>query len=644
MCGIIGYTGSRPSAPILVEGLRRLEYRGYDSAGVAILDPGRTPLTVVTRCEGKIAMLAAKLEAEPVTGTSGIGHTRWATHGRPCEANAHPQRAGRVCVVHNGIIENHAKQRAGLIERGRVFMSETDTEVVAHLIDEIYDSAAGDRAAGDRAAGNGGAGDLAAAVREAISRLDGAYALCVVHDEHPGQLVAARHASPLLIGLGGAQGQLDLEETFVASDVAAILEHTRTVVDLDDGDIAVVDPSGILQLLDAEGRPAKRGRRRIEWSPLAAEKQGFKHFMLKEIFEQPRAVRDTLSGRLPQFRGSDAQAQDSLDFADLSGIDFATLADHHKITMLACGTSWHAALAGKYLVEQLARIPVEVDLASEFRYREPIVRAGDLVLAISQSGETADTKAALQEAQRLGAVGLAICNVVDSSIARAADHVLYTHAGPEISVASTKAFTTQLTMLTMFAVHLGRRTGALEAERANALLDGLREMPVAIDAVLGVQAAIKIIARRWVAARDWLYLGRGLSFPVALEGALKLKEISYVHAEGYASGEMKHGPIALIDENVPVVVLALEGPGYHKTLSNLEEVRSRGGKIIAVASSGDDQIGDLADDVILVPRVDPFLQPILASVPLQLLAYHIADLKGTDVDQPRNLAKSVTVE
>jgi glutamine---fructose-6-phosphate transaminase (isomerizing) len=628
MCGIIGYTGSRPSAPILVEGLRRLEYRGYDSAGVAIIDPGRTPLTVVSRCEGKIAALAAKLEAEPVSGTSGIGHTRWATHGRPCEANAHPQRAGRVCVVHNGIIENHAKQREALIARGRVFTSETDTEVVAHLVDELYSRHAG---------------DLAAAVREAISQLDGAYALCVVHDEHPGQLVAARHASPLLIGLGGAQGQLELEETFVASDVAAILEHTRTVVDLDDGDIALVDPTGIVQLIDADGQLAKRGRRRIEWSPMAAEKQGFKHFMLKEIFEQPRAVRDTLIGRLPQFR-ADHQTEDALDFANLASIDFAHLADRHKITMLACGTSWHAALAGKYLIEQLARIPVEVDLASEFRYREPIVRAGDVVLAISQSGETADTKAALQEAQRLGAVGLAICNVVDSSIARVADHVLYTHAGPEISVASTKAFTTQLTMLTMLAVHLGRKTGALEADRANALLDGLREMPVAIDAVLGVQAAIKIIARRWVGARDWLYLGRGLSFPVALEGALKLKEISYVHAEGYASGEMKHGPIALIDANVPVVVLALEGPGYHKTLSNLEEVRSRGGKIIAVASSGDDQIGDLADDVIMVPKVDPFLQPILASVPLQLLAYHIADLKGTDVDQPRNLAKSVTVE
>ncbi len=634
MCGIIGYTGARAAAGLIVEGLRKLEYRGYDSAGVALIDPTRNPVMVVSRCEGKIAALAAKLAAEPLTGTTGIGHTRWATHGRPCEANAHPHRAGRVCVVHNGIIENHAKQRAALLAAGRSFASETDTEIIAHLIDRHYDEA--------------GDGDLLAAVRKTLAEVEGAYALCIVHDEHPEQLVAARHASPLLIGLGTELSQIvermksgDGPETFVASDVAAILEHTRTVVDLEDGDVALVGPGGIVTQVDAAGEPVTRPHRRIEWSPLAAEKQGFKHFMLKEIFEQPRAVRDTLIGRLPQ---SGEHHGDALDFAMLDGIDLRAVAERHKITMLACGTSWHAALAGKYLVEQLARIPVEVDLASEFRYREPIVRPGDLTLAISQSGETADTKAALEEAQRLGAVGIAICNVVDSSIARTAKHVLYTHAGPEISVASTKAFTTQLTMLTMLAVHLGRQTGALSEERAIALLDGLREMPVAIDSVLGVQSAIKIIARRWVGARDWLYLGRGLSFPVALEGALKLKEISYVHAEGYASGEMKHGPIALIDESVPVVVLALEGPGYHKTLSNLEEVRSRGGKIIAVATAGDDQIGDVADDVILVPKVDPFLQPILASVPLQLLAYHVADLKGTDVDQPRNLAKSVTVE
>jgi glucosamine--fructose-6-phosphate aminotransferase (isomerizing) len=634
MCGIIGYTGSRPAAPMLVEGLRRLEYRGYDSAGVALLDPRRTPAMLLSRSEGKIAALAAKLEAEPLSGTLGVGHTRWATHGRPCEANAHPQRAGKVCVVHNGIIENHQHHRDALIARGRKFTSDTDTEVVAHLVDEHYQ------------------GDLHEAVRKTIAQIEGAYALVVIHDDHPTQIVAARHASPLLLGLGGVQGERSPEgghwpdETFVASDVSAILQHTRMIVDLDDGDTALLEPSGIIALLDAQGRAIVRSPRRIDWSPLAAEKSGFKHFMLKEIFEQPRAVRDTMMGRLAANADGMNGPTTGPEFAEIDqlGIDPVVLRERNKITIVACGTSWHAALAGKYLIEQLARIPVEVDLASEFRYRAPIVRAGDLVLAISQSGETADTLAAMKEAQRLGARALAICNVVDSSIARAADKVAYTHAGPEISVASTKAFTTQLTMLTMLAIALGRRTGTLSDERSLALIEGLRELPFTIDAVLAHQAAIKIIARRWAHAHDWLYLGRGLAFPVALEGALKLKEISYVHAEGYAAGELKHGPIALIDDTVPVVVLALEGPGYAKTLSSLEEVRARGGKILAIATAGDERIGDVADDVVLVPRVDPMLQPIVASVPLQLLAYHVADLKGTDVDQPRNLAKSVTVE
>ncbi len=630
MCGIIGYTGSRPAAPMLVEGLRRLEYRGYDSAGVALIDPRRTPAMLLSRSEGKIAALAAKLEAEPLSGTLGVGHTRWATHGRPCEANAHPQRAGKVCVVHNGIIENHQKFRDALIARGRKFTSDTDTEVIAHLVDEHYQ------------------GDLHEAVRKTIAQIEGAYALVVIHDDHPTQLVAARHASPLLLGLGGAQGEVGPEgrhwpdESFVASDVSAILQHTRMIVDLDDGDTALLDPSGILALLDSQGRTIVRAPRRIDWSPLQAEKAGFKHFMLKEIFEQPRAVRDTMMNRLPL----DLDLQRGPVFAEIDrlGIDPNALRERNKITIVACGTSWHAALAGKYLIEQLAKIPVEVDLASEFRYRAPIVRAGDLVVAISQSGETADTLAAMKEAQRLGARALAICNVVDSSIARAANEVVYTHAGPEISVASTKAFTTQLTMLTMLALALGIRTGALAQKRAGELIESLRELPLTIDAVLAQQAAIKIIARRWSHARDWLYLGRGLAFPVALEGALKLKEISYVHAEGYAAGELKHGPIALIDDTVPVVVLALEGPGYQKTLSSLEEVRARGGKILAIATAGDERIGDVADDVVLVPKVDAMLQPIVASVPLQLLAYHVADLKGTDVDQPRNLAKSVTVE
>ncbi|EDM80257.1 glucosamine--fructose-6-phosphate aminotransferase (isomerizing) [Plesiocystis pacifica SIR-1] len=629
--------GAREAAPILVAGLRRLEYRGYDSAGIAVLDERRPGGIQRVRAAGKIAALADKLGVEEPTGRAGIGHTRWATHGRPCERNAHPHRGGSVCVVHNGIIENHAELRARLEEEeGRRLTSDTDTEVIAHLVDSHYGRL---RAAALAQAGGEGA-RLVAAVQASLAELRGAYALALIHDDHPGTIVGARSASPLIVGVGEGG---EAAELFLASDVAAILEHTRTVLDLEDGDVVHLDADAGLAIHDLAGQIVERPRRRVEWSPVAVEKQGFSHFMAKEIFEQPQAIRATTSGRLPR-AGEDDLGRGEPSFPELAELDVPALAARAKVTMLACGTSWHAALAGKYLFEQLARVPVEVDLASEFRYRQPIVRPGDLAVAISQSGETADTRAALMEARRLGATGLAICNVVDSSIAREADRVLYTHAGPEISVASTKAFTTQLAMLTLLAVHLGRRTGALTLERAAGLLDGLRELPVALDAVLGQAAAIEIIARRWRSARDWLYLGRGLAFPVALEGALKLKEISYVHAEGYACGEIKHGPIALVDERVPVVVLALEGPGYHKTLASLEEVRARGGKIIALASAGDRRIGDLADDVILVPQVDPYLQPILASVPLQLLAYHLARLEGRDVDQPRNLAKSVTVE
>jgi glucosamine--fructose-6-phosphate aminotransferase (isomerizing) len=623
MCGIIGYTGPRQAVPILLDALRKLEYRGYDSAGVAVLtaSAGRRPAVDVVRCKGKIAALADQLGLTPLHGHCGIGHTRWATHGRPSEQNAHPHRAGKLAVVHNGIIENHAALRSELAASGRSFASETDTEVIAHLVEREL--------AQD--------GDLLRAVARAAVHLHGTWAIAVVHDADPDTIVVARHSSPLLLGLGGPglsenNGEHGPgHENFVASDVAAVLPYTRHVIDLEDGDIARITPDTI-EVIDAAGQTVNRPRRRVDWSPQAAEKQGFRHYMLKEIHEQPRAIHATMIGN--------GLGVDDVRFDGLS----LELGERSRIVMLACGTSWHAALTGRYLIETLARIPVEVDIASEFRYRDPIVRAGDIALAITQSGETADTLAALKEAGQRGARTLAICNVQGSNISRIAEQTLYTHAGPEISVASTKAFTTQLTMMTMLAIHLGRRTGTLAPERARKLIEGLQNLPLLVDNLLAQSAAIKIIARRYMGARDCLFLGRGLCYPVALEGALKLKEISYIHAEGHASGEMKHGPIALVDEQMPVVVIALRGPGYGKVLSNLEEVRARGGKIIALATMGDQALGDLADDIILVPDIAEELQPILASVPLQLLAYHFADLKGTDVDKPRNLAKSVTVE
>jgi glucosamine--fructose-6-phosphate aminotransferase (isomerizing) len=620
MCGIIGYTGPRQAVPILLDGLRKLEYRGYDSAGVAVhttVRGGERPALDVVRCKGKIAALADQLGQSPLPGHCGIGHTRWATHGRPSEHNAHPHRAGRVAVVHNGIIENHAELRAQLVASGRAFASETDTEVIAHLIERELESEP----------------DLLRAVHRTVPQLHGTWGLAVVHDGDPHTIVAARHSSPLLLALGGVGVGEDSPgpENFVASDVSAVLPYTRHVIDLEDGDVARITPT-THEIVDAAGKPVQRPRRRVDWSPQAAEKQGFRHFMLKEIHEQARAIHQTMLGN--------GLLADDVRFDGLQ----LELGERTRIVMLACGTSWHAALTGRYLIESLARIPVEVDIASEFRYRDPIVRAGDIALAISQSGETADTLAALKEAGQRGARTLAVCNVQGASISRVAEQTLYTHAGPEISVASTKAFTTQLTLLTMLAIHLGRRTGTLARERAARLIEGLQSLPLYVDNLLAQSAAIKIIARRHQGARDCLFLGRGLCYPVALEGALKLKEISYIHAEGHASGEMKHGPIALVDEHMPVVVLALRGPGYAKVLSNLEEVRARGGKIIALATMGDQALGDLADDIILVPDIAEELQPILASVPLQLLAYHFADLKGTDVDQPRNLAKSVTVE
>ena len=607
MCGIIGYVGSRQATPLLIAGLRRLEYRGYDSAGVAVWSEGGTQ---VVRCRGKLAGLEAKLAAEPVTGTVGIGHTRWATHGRPSDENAHPHKVGGVSVIHNGIIENHLALRQELLAAGATISSETDTELVAHLI--------------DRALGAGAHG-LAAAVRVALAKVRGAYAFVVMSDADPGTLVAAKNSSPLVVGLGDG-------ENFVASDVPAILSETRRVIFVEEGEMVVVTSAGVA-LSDFEGNPHHREPRTITWSAVMAEKGGFKHFMLKEIHEQPRAIADTLVGRL------DLEHDDII----LDGLDL-DVANLRRIVFVACGTSWHAALVGEFLIEGLARIPVEVELASEFRYRDPIVGPGDLVIAISQSGETLDTMAAVREAKDKGARVLAVCNVLESSIPRLADHAFYTHAGPEIGVASTKAFTTQLAALVMIAIHLGRRTGTLTPERARELLAELVALPAKMQVVIDHAAQLQILARRYGHAEGFLFLGRGAQFPIALEGALKLKEISYIHAEGYAAGEMKHGPIALIDEHLPVVVLAPRGPYYEKVISNLSEVKARQGQILAIATMGDHDIGTLADEVILVPDTALELQPILTTLPLQLLAYHVADVKGTDIDQPRNLAKSVTVE
>jgi glucosamine--fructose-6-phosphate aminotransferase (isomerizing) len=606
MCGIVGYVGERECTPILIEGLRRLEYRGYDSAGIAVLDPVKEGLSLsrVVRCRGKLSNLENLLRDSRPVGRVGIGHTRWATHGRPSDENAHPHKVGTVSVVHNGIIENHASLRERLRSMGRTFSSETDTEIVAHLIDEEL----------KRESGVG----LREAVRRALKHVQGAYAICVLSDLRPEEIVAAKNASPLVVGLGEG-------ENFVASDIPAILSHTRQMMFIEEGEIVELRKTGV-RLIDLEGNVIERQPKLISWSAVSAEKAGFKHFMLKEIHEQARAVTDTLRGRLA------IEKSDAL----LDGLELAK--ETKKITIIACGTSWHAGLVGKFLIEQLARVPVEVDLASEYRYREPIVAEGDVVLAISQSGETGDTLAALKEARAKGAHCLCIANVLDSSIPRSAHGSLYTHAGPEIGVASTKAFTTQLTALVLIAVHLGRRTGQLKEERAEALIHELLTIPQKMAEVVSLAPQIQIIARRYGHARDFLFLGRGNNYPIALEGALKLKEISYIHAEGYPSGEMKHGPIALIDAEMPVVVLAPAGPGYDKVMSNLAEVKARDGKIIAVATRGD------ADKVVLIPETLPELQPLLTVLPLQLLAYYVADFKGTDIDQPRNLAKSVTVE
>ncbi len=608
MCGIVGYVGQRKAYPILIEGLKRLEYRGYDSAGVALIENGNM---VVEKSAGKISSLTTALEGADFGATTGIGHTRWATHGEPNNTNAHPHTGmtGKIAVAHNGIIENYSALREVLKRQGRIFRSETDTEILAHLIEEYYD------------------GNLLQAVRRALTQVDGTYGIAVICLDNPEIMVAARSGSPLVVGCGEG-------ENFIASDVAAVLRHTNRVVYLEDGELAEVTPTGfsITTLDDVVVTPHLE---EISWSLDMIEKGGFDHFMLKEIFEQAETLKNAMRGRLNFDEATARLAGLNLQFDELHHIQ--------RIIITACGTSWHAALIGEYLIEEYARIPVEVEYASEFRYRSPIIDPGTVVLVISQSGETADTLAAMREAKRKGATCLGICNVVGSTIARESDGGVYIHAGPEIGVASTKAFTSQIMVLSLISILLARMR-SMSFEQGEELLEALQGLPGQVERILMINDEIKELARKYYNVENFLYLGRGVNFPVALEGALKLKEISYIHAEGYPAAEMKHGPIALIDENMPVVVIAPRDSVYSKIVSNMEEIKARKGKIIAIATEGDGKISSLADEVIYVPKVNDFILPIVGIIPLQLLAYHIAVLRGCDVDQPRNLAKSVTVE
>ncbi len=627
MCGIVGYVGKKKVVPVILEGLRRLEYRGYDSAGIAVGSPS-SALLQVCRAPGKLVHLEDVLRDHPLDGTFGIGHTRWATHGRPTEENAHPHRdcTGRIVVVHNGIVENYLELKRELIQQGHKFVTETDTEIIAHLLEQVQKDA---EASGQPVL-------LEDAVRRAVKRLTGAFALGILSSAEPDKIIAARSGPPVVIGVGEG-------EYFVASDVPGILHHTRNIYFLADGDMAILTPDGVT-LTDFEGRPIQRELTRIQWDPIQAEKGGFKHFMLKEIWEQPRAIRDTTLGRFSLDSGK--------VFLGEMKIDDEELAAASSINIAACGTSWHSALAGKYMIERLARLPVDVDYASEYRYRNPIPDRNALGLLITQSGETADTLAAQREMIALGSKTVAICNVVGAMVAREAHGAIYTHAGPEIGVASTKAFTAQLTALFLLALKLGQLRGRLDTARSVALMEELSRVPAKIEDVLkSCSPQCEHLAAGFANARDFLYLGRGIHFPIALEGALKLKEISYIHAEGYPAGEMKHGPNALIDETLPVVVLATRDETdpasklrYEKTLSNIQEVTARSGRVIAIATQGDTTIGDLVEHVIHIPPVIEMLSPIVEIVPLQLLAYYIAVRRGCDVDQPRNLAKSVTVE
>jgi glutamine---fructose-6-phosphate transaminase (isomerizing) len=608
MCGIIGYTGKRNAVSVVIEGLKRLEYRGYDSAGVAYFSNKGIE---VRRCTGKIKELASLLESQNPSSHTTIGHTRWATHGRPSEDNAHPHRSNGIVLVHNGIIENYLSLKKKLIEKGYSFTSETDTEVLCHLINDYSKKY-----------------PLEGAVREALKEVEGSYAIAVIKEDEPDKIVGVRKDSPLVVGIGDG-------ESFVASDMPAFLNYSRDVIFLNDGELVVLTSSGV-NITGLDGVPVQKEVRSVSWSPSMAEKDGYKHFMLKEINEQPGAIADTLRGRFNAETGDVNFEEFGLDGKELKAVE--------KVFIVACGTSYHAAIIGKYIIESLVRVPVEVDIASEFRYRKPLLGTGDLMIVITQSGETADTLAAQREAKKLGARVLCICNVVGSTASREADAVFYTHSGPEIGVASTKAFTTQIVGLYLLAIGIGKIKGIIPEEMSKAFLKDLLMLPGKVEEILDKDEDIKIIAKEFFKAQDFLYLGRGINYPVALEGALKLKEISYIHAEGYPAGEMKHGPIALIDEELPVVVLAPKDHLYEKIASNIQEVKSRGGKIIVVTNDSDGDACRNSGKCILVPKSNPYLSTVLMAIPMQLLAYHIGVLRGCDVDQPRNLAKSVTVE
>jgi glucosamine--fructose-6-phosphate aminotransferase (isomerizing) len=615
MCGIVGYVGPKPVLPVLMDGLHRLEYRGYDSAGIALVRDGQLQ---IRRSAGKLSNLEDVLSRDPIQGEFGIGHTRWATHGRPTEENAHPHRdcKNRIVVVHNGIIENYLELKRELKAAGHRFVTETDTEVVAHLVEQ-------------ESRGDG----LPAAVQRALARVRGLFALVLISADDPETIVAVRNGPPVVVGLGDG-------EFFVASDTPAILDHTRNVVFLDDREIAVVSRGGV-RFQSFDGRAITKIPQHISWDPVMAEKAGYPHFMLKEIHEQPWAVRETVLGR--------TSVESGRVFLEELQIDPATFAAVERVVILACGTSWHAGLVGKFLIEELARVPVEVDYSSEFRYREPIVNDRTLAIAITQSGETADTLGALREAKTRAARSIAICNVVGSMATREADGTVYTHAGPEIGVASTKAFTSQLVALHMLAIAMGQARGTLSADTARPLLRELDQLPLRMEQALKLNDRIKKLAGALYQRRDFLYLGRGINYPIALEGALKLKEISYIHAEGYPAGEMKHGPIALIDDDLPVVAIAADDVVFEKAISNIQEAKSRGGRVIVVTNTSKlrafDEIVDASKDIVLdVPDAHPLMLPLLLVIPLQLLAYHVAVRRGCDVDQPRNLAKSVTVE